>query len=141
MTSTIEKKLATVMKKEPQLNHFGIGVFAERRKTPAEAAEELKKNRERLRQCISDIEWTVEWLKTNIVPIQTISRNRTSYGLKHIAEKFSPNKYLSNGVFITAAIIAGYPYRTHPGSPNVSFGMSERSIKRLQKEIRGVSYE
>ncbi len=74
--------------------------------------------------------WTVRWLEDNIEPIKTVNRRHSSYGLKHIAEPHSPKRYLTNGVFIAAALIAGYPVM-FDDTPNPSFGMSEKSIKAL----------
>jgi hypothetical protein len=52
-----------------------------------------------------------------------------SYGIKHTAEQ--DIGYITNGVFIAAGIIAGYSYEIREGDPNVSFGMSEQSFKRI----------
>jgi hypothetical protein len=49
--------------------------------------------------------------------------------MKHIAEQ--DIGYVANGVFIAAAIIAGYPYELC--APNARFGMSETSFKKLQR--------
>ena len=104
-----------------------------RRRLDALMAEQptLQAEREMICDSIEDVIWTVEWLRSNVEPIKTINRRHSSYGLKHLAEKFSPNGYLSNGVFIAAAMIVGYPFKVDP--PNAMFGMSERSIKRLHR--------
>ena len=104
-----------------------------RRRLDALMAEQptLQAEREMLCDSIDDVMWTVEWLRSNVEPIKTINRRHSSYGLKHLAEKFSPNGYLSNGVFIAAAMIVGYPFKLDP--PNAMFGMSERSIKELSR--------
>lgn len=132
--SSIELDLAIVMDKKPLLNDFGIGV-RDRQKSINERMQILEQNRKNLRQSISDVTWTVSWLNDNIKPIKTINPNYSSYGLKHIAEKSSPKKYLTNGVFIASAIIAGYPYKMFYNSPNVAFGMSERSIKMVIRKL------
>jgi hypothetical protein len=87
--------------------------------------------REMLGDNMADLIWTIDWLRSNVEPIKTINRRHSSYGLKHLAEKFSPGGYLSNGVFIAAAMIVGYPFEVDP--PNAMFGMSERSLKRLHR--------
>jgi hypothetical protein len=85
-----------------------------------------------LRQSADRVAATVEWLQTHIRPIKTINLNHTSYGLKHIAER--EIGYIPNGVFVAAAIIAGYRYR-RIDHPKVAFGMSERSIRQSAKRV------
>jgi len=53
------------------------------------------------------------------------------YGLKHIAEK--EMGYVLNGVFIAAAIHSGFPYELIPDSPNVRFGISEKSLPTYRR--------
>ncbi len=133
-TPEMGRRLAIAMTQEPLLNDFGIGLFSEHgRKPPGEKARILAEDREKLRGSLDDVAWTVRWLGSNIEPIKTINRRHSSYGLKHLAERQGPRRYLTNGVFIAAAIIAEYPCKTYPGSPNACFGMSERSIKRLSQ--------
>jgi hypothetical protein len=130
-----ERQLVVAMTQEPQLNAFGIGIYSDHwRKPRAERLSILEADRKSLRGNLEDVTWTAQWLRTNIAPTKTINRRHSSYGLKHMAEKHSPRRYLSNGAFIAAALIAGYRYRVSPESPNPAFGMSERSIKDI---IRG----
>jgi len=127
-----ERQLVVAMAREPQLNAFGIGIYFDHwRKPRAERLSILEADRENLRANLEDVTWTAKWLRTNIAPTKTINRRHSSYGLKHMVEKHSPKRYLSNGAFIAAALIAGYPYRVTPESPNPAFGMSEKSIKAL----------
>lgn len=62
------------------------------------------------------------------------SKVGSSYGLKHRAEGFlkslrdaPKDPYVANGAFICAAIHAGFEFKTHLDSPNVTFNMSSRS--------------
>ena len=127
-------KLKALMDEHPTLNHFGIG-HGSAHYSPNDSPEWrdsiLQSEREMLGDCTADVTWTIGWLRLNVEPIKTINRRHSSYGLKHLAEKFSPNLYLSNGVFIAAAMIVGYPFELDP--PNAMFGMSERSLKRLHR--------
>lgn len=66
------------------------------------------------------------WLSLNIAPTCAINKRHSSYGLKHIYERFT-SEYCSNGQFITAALICGY--RADFSHYNVAFAMSEKSIK------------
>lgn len=133
----LERSVAVVMAEEPLLNDFGIGLYDGHRRKPREERQRIfAKDRRDLRSNLDDVEWTVDWLAANIAPIKTINRRRSSYGLKHIAEKQSPRGYITNGAFIAAAMIAGYAYTIPLGSANVHFGMSERSIKAAARQAR-----
>jgi hypothetical protein len=51
------------------------------------------------------------------------TRNHSSYGWKHIAERFIGH-YITNGAFIAAAALLGYKLKpSRPGSPNVDLAM------------------
>lgn len=124
-------QLESVMRQHADLTYFGIGIFDECRKPPEQRRIEHAAQREKLRQSADRVHATVEWLRSNIEPVQAINQRRTSYGLKHVAEK--QIGYITNGVFIAAALIVGYRHEARPGSPNVSFGMGERSIKAVER--------
>lgn len=125
--SAVEARLAITMAKLTELNDFGIGLYCDDYRRPkAEQQAIYEKDRATLRRSVARVDATVRWLRENVQPIKTISQRRTSYGWKHVAE--TDIDYITNGVFIAAAIIAGYPYEIVPGSPNVPFGMSEKSL-------------
>ena len=132
-------KLKALMDEHPTLNHFGIGhcsALYSPNASPEWNDRILQGHREHLRVSIADVIWTVGWLRSNVEPIKTINRRHSSYGLKHMASLFRPTDYvcyISNGVFIAAAMIVGYPFKLDP--PNAMFGMSERSIKRLKARL------
>lgn len=129
----IEEELDKLMQKIPKLNDFGIGLYSGHRNLPKEEKDKInKEDREKLLASVDRIKATIDWLDKNVDKIKTINRSRTSYGLKHIAEK--DICYITNGVFIASAIIAGYRYKINFGDPNVSFGVSERSIKVLNQK-------
>lgn len=126
--SPVEQHIAITMVRLPLLNDFGMGRPSQDRKLPeAERREVFEQNRQWLRDSAERVAATIEWLRENVEPIKTINRKHTSYGIKHIAEK--DIGYITNGVFIAAAVIAGYSYEIVPHSPNVPFGMSEKSLK------------
>ncbi|MGW2395815.1 hypothetical protein ACWCYY_04615 [Kitasatospora sp. NPDC001664] len=70
---------------------------------------------------------TVAWLGENVTRIETPTAS--SYGVKHVMER-AGGAYVTNGVFIAAALIAGYPFKYD--QPNVLFGMSARDLNRLR---------
>ena len=119
-----------IMDEVSGLNDFGIGVFGQRKKKPDERAKELAEGRAQLLESVEACNKVCDWL-VQVDKIKTINTGQTSYGLKHIAE--NDIGYITNGVFITAAIYCGFPYRINPGSPNVNFGMSKKSLNVIQK--------
>lgn len=66
---------------------------------------------------------------------------KSSYGLKHVFEHMfyiwrpqdNSGSYISNGVFIAAAIEAGFSTYTNPPSPNCYFNLSKKSVIRWVK--------
>lgn len=130
--STIEIRLAITMSKEPQLSFFGIGVYGEENLSREEYLGKLRELRNELRRNSQRVEQVANWLRSNVMPVKTINTKRTSYGLKHITERHLKT-YIGNGVFIAAALVEGYQYQILCGGPNVSFGMSERSLKVLER--------
>lgn len=127
---SIELRLVVTMAKIPSLNDFGIGDFDNGRGlTRAEREAKFAKNRATLRASTTHVTRAVEWLLRNVAPTKMMSARGTSYGFKHTAER--EIGYLTNGVFIAAGVIAGYPYKFVEGSPNVRFGFSARSLREL----------
>ena len=123
--------IVAVMEKITDLNDFGIGTFDGHRDRPAkERAEFLRRDREQLLASEEACTRLCEWL-ANLEKIRTINDRHSSYGLKHMANRFMG--YVANGVFIAAAAHCGFPYRIYPGSPNVCFGISEKSLKKLPR--------
>lgn len=130
--TAIQQRLAITMQEHPWLSDFGIGTFRRPGLTHAERMANLKKDRKDLWQSYQEVAEIASWLLDTISPIKTIDQSRTSYRLKHIVER-RLGKYITNGQFIAAAIICGYPYKMIPGSPNVHFGMSRKSFNKLDK--------
>lgn len=80
-----------------------------------------------------------DWLRKNIEPIKTQNLRHTSYSHKHRMErmfdKTEPHHvYVSNGVFIAAAILAGFTPK--PNGINCTFNMSERSWQTAYKKFK-----
>jgi hypothetical protein len=119
-----------VIKSIPNLTDFGIGLHDEKSLSAVEHNEKFHAQQENLLNSEESFEKTCIWIKENIKEIQSINARHTSYGLKHLAEKHIG--YVTNGVFIAAAIHCGFKVRTFPDSPNASFNMSEKSINLLR---------
>ncbi len=115
----------------PQLTNFGIGIYDDGRKLSREEYKrKFDEEQATLLNSLDDFVKACSWLN-QISKIKSINRHRTSYGLKHVAEKHMG--YVTNGVFIAAAIHCGFKYKINDGSPNVMFNMSEKSIKEIEK--------
>jgi hypothetical protein len=131
-TSGVEARLPITMARHPALNDFGLGHYGGHKdKSDAEKGTINAENRRVLRASAPAVATTVMWLRENVEPTLTINKRRTSYGIKHVAEK--DIGYITNGVFIAAGIIAGYPYEIDHSSANVPFGMSEKSLKDISE--------
>jgi hypothetical protein len=120
--------LAEVMERHPQLNSFGIGTFDPRSKTREQRQAELVDGRTRLAGREAAVLEIAAWLRENIAPIKTPTVG--SYGMKHVVER-AIGKYVTNGEFIAAALIAGYAFKYTDG-PNPLFGMSARDVNRFE---------
>ena len=77
-------------------------------------------------------------------PISTINNDSSSYGLKHLVERYLQAEtkgainYVSNGTLILAMYDAGFRIkRMDSSSPNCHFNVSKKSIHYLEKRIRG----
>jgi len=133
--SGIEARLAITMAKHPELNDFGIGLLnGGRNLSTEEKIAKKAENRRVLRASAAAVERTVTWLRENVAPTRTIGPGHTSYDVKAIAEE--DIGYISNGVMIAAGIIAQYPYKIVANSPDVPFGMSERSLTEIATRRR-----
>ncbi|MEV5986338.1 hypothetical protein AB0L85_15125 [Streptomyces sp. NPDC052051] len=118
--------LAGVMQQHPQLNSFGIGVFDPRRKTAEQRRDELAAGREELAARVAVMMETAAWLRESITRIETPTAS--SYAVKHVMERVT-GRYVTNGEFIAAALVAGYIFKYD--QPNVLFGMSNWDLKRM----------
>ncbi len=118
--------LAEVMQEHPRLNSFGIGVFDPLRKTAEQRRTDLAAGREELAGGVAMVMETAEWLRENVTPIKTPAAS--SYSVKHVMER-ATGRYVTNGEFIAAALVAGYTFKY--AQPNVLFGMSVRDLKRM----------
>jgi len=130
----LELHLAITLAKIPDLNDFGIGVFYNfaRTHTAEEIQERHLHDRGVLRRTPSSrIAEVLAWLEDN-VPLSSGKPAASSYVVKHIAEHGIG--YLTNGLFIAAAVMAGYPYTLEPGRPNVLFGMDKQGLGDIPRE-------
>jgi len=80
------------------------------------------------------------WLE-NITRIKSFNSRHTSYGYKHMVERWA-GRYVCNGAFIAAAIALNIPIRrSHRQSPNVVLPISEKSVaymRSLEKQKKAL---
>lgn len=110
---------------EPELSGLGYRVTRERRETPEEAEARFLQNRAEMlgKHGVEEYIRAAEFL-SKFGRRQSMNRRRTSYGLKHDAER-EAGDYVANGMLIAAALALGFTAeRTHAGSPNAYFNIS-----------------
>lgn len=87
----------------------------------------------------------LEFLK-GLVPIKSLNRRHTSYGLKHIVENPAGRMgvpsdsdcyslYVYEGTFILAALSSGFQMKQFRGGLTAIFNISEKSLKQRALEI------
>ena len=116
------QRLPAILSQHPLLTYFGFGEF----NRPAATTE---KGRNDLLAAIAEIDRARAWLRTQ-QPRLTLNPHRSSYGLKHIAER-ATGDYISNGAFIAAVLLEGWKVkRISEISPNARLNISEKGLKR-----------
>ena len=124
------------MESQPLLTYFGFGIFGERDKSPEQREPEFQHNRESMLGSLAIEEFirACEFLE-QVPRRSTINRDRSSYGLKHEAERFHreqgvDNPYVANGMFIAAAICLGFKIKQN--GPNAHLNVSTRRPRLLR---------
>lgn len=74
------------------------------------------------------------WILSFVEPSRMISGKHSSYGLKHIVERYDGD-YIGNGEFIYAAILLGYRFEQF--GPNALFNMN---FKKWECFLKGKKY-
>ncbi len=131
--SIYAETIDSVVAKEPTLTAFGLGVFDQSRLTGPERKKKFDDDRAEMygSECEQQFMQACRFL-AEVAPIATFNSRRTSYGLKHVCERWA-GRYISNGMLIAAAIHSGFKWRkVNWDSPNVVFNISERSLKTLR---------
>ena len=121
-------EMERILEQEPQLSDFGFGL-SDFYKTREEAAAKFREDRKRIRDLDSLAEFIAArgWLR-RFAKLEAFNRRGNSYGLKHVAEH--DIGYVSNGVFIAAAIAEGFRARRINNGPNAIFNISSAAWGR-----------
>jgi hypothetical protein len=120
-----------ILEREPELSDFGYGL-SDFQSTHEERVATFKTNRQLIReprslaQFLAACRWLGQFAK-----IKSFNKRGTSYGLKHIAER--DIGYVTNGVFIAAAIAEGFRVRREGRSPNAVFNISTTAWKKRNR--------
>lgn len=133
MIVTLEAVRA-VMDAHPLLTDEGYGHPNRGRVTPAERAEAHRRNRDALATdwTVAAVQGSVDWLAT-LTPRKTATDGPSSYGLKHIMER-ATGTYVTNGAFITAALLLELPVLLDDLNPAI--GVTRRSVEAALKTNR-----
>ena len=124
-----KEQIQTVINLIPELTDFGIGIYDNGRGlSQKEKAEAFSKGQADLLSSTETFNKTIEWL-SQVKQIKNINSKHSSYGLKDLAER--KIGYITNGVFIAAAVHSGFKYKIYKNSPNALFNMSEKSLKEI----------
>ena len=81
---------------------------------------------------VDDYQQIKSWVDTELMPYMTlksINERHSSYGLKHVAER-DVGFYVSNGDIKLALLENGVPFKAYPGSPNISYPISQKFYRR-----------
>ncbi len=121
-----------VLAQEATLTRFGLGVFEPWRKTPEQREAELIKGREAmlLPYHMGEFIRARDFL-SQFAHRATINTKISSYSLKDQAERFYRERgvsdcYVSNGLFIAAAIHLGFKIKRVRDSPNPYFNLGSK---------------
>lgn len=118
-------ELTRIMEEHPLLHNAGYGYGRGELGPTAE-------NRAALQASVERFTATKQWIEANLRPVKRIHPYRTSYGMKHIAER--EIGYITNGVFIAAMLACGYRMEKRPGY-NPRFNVSEATVKAAEKRV------
>lgn len=124
MTKEIIRRILDI---EPNLTDFGMGIYEfGLNMTPEERKTKFIEKQNSLLNNVEQFQKACQWLSTKD-KINSINQKHNSYGLKHLAEK--EIGYITNGIFIAAAIHCGFKVKKFDDSPNVCINISEKSLR------------
>ena len=124
----LRNQMKNVLNNHPDLCDHGW-----RTRSMTDTKFQQERNKMLTNDALDQFKSACDWVRL-MKPIRTIYRLPSSYGLKHKAEKYM-DTYITNGVFIAAALHFGYRYRLcRADSPNCRFNMSKITIKNYRRK-------
>lgn len=146
--------LARVMTAIPELSANGLGRIDpyDRRRAREEQQAEFDKSRLDLLSPYSAEAFRSAYaFASTLVPRQTFTKGRSSYGLKHVAEAYARSHpelglapYMANGVFIAAMHQLGFKWRRIGSTPNAEYAIAVArggQLKTTRPRYRGVQWK
>lgn len=124
----VEEAINRVVAQFPDLTDFGFGVWNEHRLSREERIAKFAEDRARmfhprsLEQFVRACAWLQPLERTQHVN----PRAGSSYGMKHVAEH--DIGYITNGMFIAAAVACGLQIKRIEDSPNAWFNLRSHQI-------------
>lgn len=82
----------------------------------------------------SQQEIILAWITVNLIPIRSLNRHCTGYGLKHFFEASHEGFYITNGMFKGAMLKAMF-FTGDETLKNWHFNVSARSVRQLYEWI------
>jgi hypothetical protein len=133
-----KQKVEEVLERNALLNSHGLGRSEGMPKFKTDGCgkmmmAEISKAREPLltESGIDDIRIAYDWIVTHLRKAARINQKHTSYGLKHVMERYNQH-YVTNGAFIVAMLIAGY--NMNYLSLNPCFNVTTESVRCANSE-------
>ena len=121
------KTLQEIKKEHPQLTANGWTYYSRIDRKEIGSGDILNHPKEFQAVC--------DFLDKNIKPTQTINTDGSSYHYKHVVESYIDH-YISNGLFIAAALACGFKMKYWSG-PNCCFATSKKSWKPFEQKYSG----
>ena len=121
--------IAAVLLKLPELTPNGVGLyedFSRKYMAPETRAEMLKVEQTRLLNDVAGFDAACSWLRP-LARIAIVNKKHTTYGLKHIMER-ADFGYVSQGIFIAAAVHLGFVYKLDVESHGLYLNISEKAL-------------
>jgi hypothetical protein len=117
----------------PDLTDFGFGVFNPGHLSPEERQRQFAADRADMftERSFEQFARARAWLEAQPRTMHVNRAAGSSYGLKHVAE--DEIGYVTNGIFIAAAVAAGFTVERDQGSPNAVFNISKRVRQRGER--------
>jgi hypothetical protein len=126
----LEAKVKTILAAHPTLSMHGVAVVGEGILPVIDIEGQRKVEREALLSLDSlrAILVAMGWIQRYLVKDTQINRQRTSYGLKHVAERWTG--YLTTGQFTVAMLVLGF--RLEWAGNDVLFNVKEGSVRQAE---------